>query len=84
MENSMPTWLHQGALAAALACCLLAAPAQAQQDAAVIKRATESPEMPEPMMATFMAGPLWPTQRIKRLRSIPKRIREGASTCAPC
>ena len=26
--------------------------------------ATESPEMPEPMMATFMAGPLWPTQRL--------------------
>ena len=42
----MPTWLHQGALVAALACCLLAAPAQAQQDAAVIKRATELRQEP--------------------------------------
>ena len=51
----MPTWLHQGALAAALACCLLAAPAQAQQAAAVIKRATELRQEPAESSASLGA-----------------------------
>src|SRR3990167_4874650 len=51
----MPTWLHQGALTAALACCLLAAPAQAQQDAAVIKRATELRQGPAESSASLGA-----------------------------
>jgi len=51
----MPTWLHQGALVAALACCLLAAPAQAQQDAAVIKRATELRQEPAESSASLGA-----------------------------
>ncbi len=42
----MRTWLHRGALTAALAGFLLAAPAMAQQDAAVIKRATELRQEP--------------------------------------
>ena len=42
----MNIWLHRGSLAAALALALLAVPAQAQQDAAVLKRATELREGP--------------------------------------
>ena len=38
----MNTWLHRSSLAAALALALLAVPAQAQQDAAILKRATEN------------------------------------------
>ena len=51
----MRTWLHQGALAAALACGLLAAPALAQQDAAVIKRATELRQGPAESSASLGA-----------------------------
>lgn len=51
----MRTWLHQGALTAALACCLLAVPAQAQQDAAVIKRATELRQDPAESSASLGA-----------------------------
>lgn len=51
----MRTWLHQGALAAALACGLLAAPALAQQDAAVIKRATDLRQGPAESSASLGA-----------------------------
>ena len=51
----MPTWLHQAALAAALACGLLAAPALAQQDAAVIKRATDLRQGPAESSASLGA-----------------------------
>ena len=51
----MNIWLHRGSLAAALALALLAVPAQAQQDAAVLKRATELREGPAQTSASLGA-----------------------------
>jgi len=51
----MVQWLHRGALAVALALGALAAPAHAQQDAAVIKRATELRESPAESSASLGA-----------------------------
>src|SRR3954452_2475098 len=45
--------------------------------------ATANPEIPEPTMAIFMAAPLWAAMGIKKLRSVPKRIREGGRRSAP-
>ena len=51
----MNTWLHHGSLAAALALALLAGPALAQQDAAVVKRATDLREGPAQTSASLGA-----------------------------
>ena len=51
----MNSWLHHGSLAAALALALLAAPALAQQDAAILKRATDLREGPAPTSASLGA-----------------------------
>lgn len=51
----MNIWLHRGSLAAALALALLAVPAQAQQDAAILKRATELREGPAQTSASLGA-----------------------------
>ncbi|MGE5332802.1 MAG: SH3 domain-containing protein [Nitrospirota bacterium] len=51
----MNIWLHRGSLAAALALALLAVSAQAQQDAAVLKRATELREGPAQTSASLGA-----------------------------
>ena len=51
----MASWIDRSALAAALVLGLLAAPAQAQQDGAVIKRATELRESPAESSASLGA-----------------------------
>ena len=78
----MPTWLHQGALAAALACCLLAAPAQAQQDAAVIKRATELRQ--EPAESSASLGALAADTAVTRTMAWYRAQQGGADARALC